>query len=107
MPGIFLGYSFNDEGRFRQKYLVYPLCDFEKSGVGLPKGNELEAQTVSDLVLRPNQKTWEFPLRDARRKYTTTIQDPAATTDGWSGNATPGESFQELTIRYLEAEDGR
>ena len=66
----------------------------------------MEVQTVSDLVLRPNQKTWEFPLRDARRKYTTTISDRAAATDGWSGNDHPGESLQELTIRSLEAEDG-
>ena len=61
--------------------------------------------TVSDLVLRPNQKTWQFPLRDARRKYTTTISDPAVTTDGWIGNDHPGESLQDLTIRFLEAEE--
>ena len=105
VPGIFLGYSFNDEGRFRQKYRICPLCEFEASGIGLPKGKELEVQTVSDLVLRPNQKTWQFPLRDARRKYTTTISDPAVTTDGWIGNDHPGESLQDLTIRFLEAEE--
>ena len=39
VPGIFLGYAFQDRGRFRRKYRVCPLSDFDQSGTGLPKGN--------------------------------------------------------------------
>ena len=55
VPGIFLGYEFQDGGAFRKKYRVCPLSAFEKSGTGLPKGNKLQVMTVPSLVLEPNQ----------------------------------------------------